>query len=297
MIRCRQTILITGASSGIGKVTSQHLAAQGYQVVAAMRDTNGKNSVAASELRSLDCAVPIQVVEIDVLSDDSVSRGVENALKCAGPIDVLVNCAGVMWNGIAEAFSAAQFQSLLDTNLVGPFRLFKAVLPHMRRRKSGLCITISSLVGRTFGPGMGIYAASKSGLEALAEIIGYEIASQNIDSVIIEPGMFQTNLIANQQQPDDSSIAEAYHEHFSPFEQIQENVHKMVMQEGVENTDPQLVADLVQEIVETPAGKRPLRITVGLDYNTAEFNNAAAPQQKRFLEMLGFVDGLRVKAD
>jgi len=290
-----QTVLITGASNGMGKVMAQSLAAAGHRVIASMRDVQGKNAEAAEALRNAPAVTPITVVEIDVTDDQSVASGVQQALDISGHIDVLINCAGVMWTGIAESFSAQQLQNILNTNLVGPFRMFKAVLPHMRERSQGLCITITSLAGRTMAPGMGIYAASKAGAEAIAEIIGYEVASQNIDTVIVEPGMFQTNLIASQQTPADEAVANAYGEHFSPFQQVQENVMNAIMAAGVENTDPRLVAELVQKLIETPKGERPLRVTVGLDFATDALNQAAAPHQQHFLELLGFKDGLRVK--
>lgn len=289
------TVLITGTSNGMGKVLAQSLAAAGYPVIASMRDISGKNAACAEALRKTPGMVPIEVVEIDVTDDLSVTRGVQQALDAWGRIDVLINCAGVMWTGITEAFSSRQLQDILNTNLVGPFRLFKAVLPHMRERKQGLCITITSLAGRTMAPGMGIYSASKAGAEALAEIIGYEVASQNIDTVIVEPGMFQTNLMAGQQEPADQATAEAYGEHFSPFGQIRENVEKTLMEAGLENCDPRLVANLVQNLIETPAGNRPLRVTVGIDFETGALNDAAAPHQARFLQLLGFDGGLRVK--
>lgn len=289
-----QVVLITGTSNGIGKVMAQSLAANGYQVIATMRDVAGKNAASAQSLREAP-GTPIKVVEIDVSNDSSVSQGVQQSLALTGHIDVLINCAGVMWTGITEAFSPAQLQAILNTNLVGPFRMFKAVLPHMRARKNGLCITVTSCAGRTMAPGMGIYGASKAGAEALAEILGYEVASQGVDTVIIEPGPFQTNLMAAGQAPADQQVASDYEQYFSPFAHVQRNVEKVVMEEGVEKTDPQLVADLVQRLIETPAGQRPVRVTAGLDFCTDGLNAATAVHQQKFLAMLGFGDELRVK--
>jgi NAD(P)-dependent dehydrogenase (short-subunit alcohol dehydrogenase family) len=290
-----QLVLITGTSSGLGKVMAISLANSGYRVVAAMRGVTGKNASVAQELRSLSTPTPIQVVDIDVNDDASVDRGVNEVMKTNGHIDVLINCAGIMWTGFAEAFSANQLQGILNTNLVGPFRMLKAVLPAMRKRQQGLCITVTSLAGRTFAPGMGIYAASKSGMEALAEVMGYELSTQNIDTVIIEPGMFQTNLMAGQQEPDNQAINAAYAENFPGFQLVQENVQKALMEAGLENCDPQRVAERIQEVIETPPGQRPIRVTVGLDFNTDALNKAAAVEQRKFLDMLGFSDSLRVK--
>src|SRR5690606_1614227 len=108
-------------------------------------------------------------------------------VQAAGKIDVLINCAGAMPTGITEAFGVDQLERVLQTNIVGPFRMMKAVLPHMRRAGSGLLINVTSIGGRLTLPGFGLYAASKWGLEGLAESIGYEVSKLGIDSVILEP--------------------------------------------------------------------------------------------------------------
>jgi len=289
-----QVVLLTGASSGMGRITAQILAAKGYRVFAGMRDARGRNATAAAELKAASAERPIEVAEIDVTSDDSVASGVASVLAHAGRIDVLVNCAGVMWTGIAEAFSSAQLQRILDTNLVGPFRVMKAVLPQMRERRSGCLITVTSTCGRTWPPGFGIYCASKSGMEALAEVLGYEVSGFGIDSVIIEPGPFQTNLKASQQPPADQAVVAAYGELGRFDERVGQAVWPVIARAGVEVTNPQLVADLIVALIETPPGKRPIRTTVGLDFGTGELNRAAAPHQESFLRLLGVTDLQRV---
>jgi NAD(P)-dependent dehydrogenase (short-subunit alcohol dehydrogenase family) len=284
------TILLTGASSGIGKATAMTLARRGHRVFAAMRDLGGRNRAAADELTALAAQHPIEVVEIDVSSDASVAAGVEQALRTASHIDVLVNCAGIMWLGVTEAFTTEQFKRILDTNLLGPFRMLRAVLPHMRARNSGLLITVTSTAGRTWPPGFGIYSASKAAMEALAEIIGYEVAPFGIDAVIVEPGPFQTNLKASQQAPEDASVVAAYGELGDFQQRVSQAVMPLVLAAGVEKTDPQLVADSIVGFIDMPRGSRPLRATVGLDFHTADLNRAAAPHQRAFLELLGVAD-------
>lgn len=289
-----QVVLLTGTSSGMGKITALTLARKGYKVFAGIRDARGRNAAAAAELKAACIERPIEIIEMDVTSDDSVASGIASLLARAGRIDVLVNCAGVMWTGVTEAFSSAQLQRILDTNLVGPFRVMKAVLPHMRTRRSGCLITITSTCGRTWPPGFGIYCASKSGMEALAEVLGYEVSGFGIDTVIIEPGPFQTNLQASQQPPEDQGVVAQYGEHGKFDERVGQAVWPVVAKAGVEVTNPQLVADLVVELIETPPGKRPIRTTVGLDFGTGDMNRASAPHQEHFLSLLGVSDLRRV---
>src|SRR5262245_1303450 len=98
-------VFITGASNGMGRVTAKTLAEHGYTVIATLRDAEGKNAAVAQELRSLPSKTPVRVIELDVTSDASVNAGVQAALDACGRIDVLMNCAGVMWTGITEAFT------------------------------------------------------------------------------------------------------------------------------------------------------------------------------------------------
>ena len=289
-------VLLTGASSGMGRITAQTLAQKGYSVFAAMRDAAGRNAPAAAELTVLSANRPIEIADIDVTSDDSVASGVASVLARAGRIDVLVNCAGVMWTGITEAFSSAQLQRILDTNLVGPFRMMKAVLPQMRDRRSGCLITVTSTCGRTWPPGFGIYCASKSGMEALGEVMGYEVSSFGIDSVIIEPGPFQTNLKASQQAPENQAVVAAYGTRGDFDERVGQGVWPVVAKAGVEVMNPQLVADLIVELIEAPPGTRPIRTTVGLDFGTGDLNRAAAPHQEGFLKLLGMTDLQRLSS-
>jgi len=122
-------------------------------------------------------------------------------------IDVLSKCAGIVWVGTSEAYSVAQFERIRQTNLVGPFRFSRVVLLGMRSRRDGLLIKIISVSGRDAPLGFGIYAASKLGLEALTEVLGYEVSGLGIDPVIAEPEPFPgTHLSANQEDPGRSQL-------------------------------------------------------------------------------------------
>jgi NAD(P)-dependent dehydrogenase (short-subunit alcohol dehydrogenase family) len=188
----RQVVLITGSSTGFGRLFAVTLARNGHTVFATMRDPGGRNAKNASEIRALaeKDALPIHVLELDVTDDASVERAVNAAIAKAGRIDVAINNAGYYLSGLEEAVTTEQAQRLMDTNFIGPVRVNRAVLPHMRRQRSGVLIHVSSGAGRVVLPSVGFYCASKFALEALAEAYSYELAAQGIESVIVEPGQY-----------------------------------------------------------------------------------------------------------
>lgn len=286
-----EALLVTGTSSGIGYSIAAELPKHGYHVIAAMRAPREKNAAAAAELQALarGSSGRCDVVEIDVTSDASVAAGVASALSLAGRLDVLVNCAGIMWLGITEAFGLSQLDTVMQTNLYGPFRMLRAVMPHMRAQGSGLVISVTSIAGRVVTPGSGIYSASKFALEALTEAMRYEASSLGIDLILVEPGPFQTKLKANAVPPESAAIADAY----GPLKELQrltpERMATLLRSSGAP-TDPRRVADAIRELITLPAGKRPIRTTVGLDLGVGELNRAAAAFQRGYLKAMGLED-------
>jgi NAD(P)-dependent dehydrogenase (short-subunit alcohol dehydrogenase family) len=277
-------ILITGCSTGFGYSSAKYLAEKGHHVYATMRNINGKNSDAAAELKNFASSngLKLEVLEMDVTSDQSVSTAVSQM-----PIvDVLINNAGFGYGGPAEAFSSAQCLAQLDLNIVGTLRVAKGVLPGMRARKSGLIIQVSSVAGRGAFPGFGVYHASKWGLEGLSEAMRYELAPLGIDVVIVEPGPFSTNFFGNMIQAADEDIATAY----KHVEEFLDGFGKQV--EGAfENadapTDPMIVAQIFENLINSPAGSRPLRTIAGLDFGFQSLNDAVEPLRKASLESMG----------
>ena len=277
------SIIITGTSSGLGNATARTLAAGGHTVFAAMRGIAGKNADAARTLADAVC----RPIEIDVTSDESVAAGVAAAHERAGRIDVLVNCAGIMWLGVAEAFSLKQFDTIMQTNLYGPFRMMKAVLPHMRAQGSGLMVSVTSIAGRLVTPGSALYSASKFALEAMADGLRYETALMGVDSVIVEPGPFRTNLKANGVPPEEAETAEAYGELRALEQTIPPRMAAYLKQNPGRPTDPQALADCIRDLIAMPAGTRPLRTTIGYDLGTKAINDAVAPLQSAYLGLMG----------
>lgn len=199
-------VLITGASSGFGKLTTQTLLDKGHTVIASMRGADGKNKSIADELATAGA----HIVEIDVTNDESVRRGIENAIEKASGLEVVVNNAGLGVLGIQETFTPEDWQKLFDINVFGVQRVNRAVLPQMREKGSGLLIHVSSLLGRMALPFYGPYNASKWALEALAENYRVELSGFGVDSCIVEPGGYPTNFMDKLVKPSDSSRDASY---------------------------------------------------------------------------------------
>src|SRR5580704_17217831 len=182
----KQVVLITGSSTGFGRLFADTLARSGHTVFATMRDPRGRNAKNDSEIGALaeKHSLLIHVLELDVTDDASVERAVDAVVAKAGRIDVAINNAGYSLTGLAEAVTTEQARRLMDTNFLGPVRVNRAVLPHMRRQRSGVLVHVSSGAGRVILPSAGFYCASKFALEALAESYRYELAQQGIESVI-----------------------------------------------------------------------------------------------------------------
>jgi len=194
----KQVVLITGSSTGFGRMIAETLARHGHTVFATMRDLEGRNATNASTIRTLAAreSLPLHVLELDVTNDVSVDRAVQVATEQAGRVDVAINNAGYGLEGLAEAVTTEQAQQIMDTNFFGSVRVNRAVLPYMRRQRSGLLLHMSSGAGRLVIPSYGFYCASKFALESLAEAYHYELAPQGIESSIVEPGAYQTAVSA-----------------------------------------------------------------------------------------------------
>ncbi|HWU86013.1 MAG TPA: SDR family oxidoreductase [Kofleriaceae bacterium] len=283
------TILVTGASSGFGKLTSLTLARRGHRVFATMRDPGGKNRASADELRRIAELerVELNVLELDVTSDASVEAAVAAALAQAGRLDVAVNNAGYGLGGLSETVTPAQFLAELDTNVVGMQRVNRAVLPGMRANRSGLLVHVSSTLGRVVFPFVGPYAATKWAVEALAEIYRYELKPTGVESTIVQPGAFPTEFGAAMQAGADPARAAGYGPLEHGFQQFGEMFAKMF---AVPNPpDPQEVADAIADLIETPAGKRPVRVVVDRfnGQGPVALNEAHAGAQRGMLQGMG----------
>lgn len=282
-------VLITGASTGFGRETAQLLAADGHKVFASMRGVKGKNAEAAQAIEQWanDRSLSIKAVEIDVTSETSVNEGVALALEDAGHLDVVINNAGIVGFGPMEAFSIEQAQQIFDVNVFGSLRVNQAVLPGMRQRKSGLIIQISSVGGRIALPFHGTYNASKWASEAIGEGLHYELVSHGIDSVIVEPGIFGTEIFGKTMAFAKPEIGEEYAE----FNKDQDVMFGQAMKnlEGDDAPKPVWIADAIKKLINLPAGQRPLRTVVGtvLTAGVSTLNEHQETAQREFLSDVG----------
>jgi NAD(P)-dependent dehydrogenase (short-subunit alcohol dehydrogenase family) len=278
-----QVVLITGSSTGFGRLIAETLARSGHTVFATMRDPGGRNATNASEIRALakQESLPLNVLELDVTDDASVERAVNICVEHAGRIDVAINNAGYAMIGLAEAVTTEQAQQIMDTNFFGSVRINRAVLPHMRRQRSGLLLHISSGAGRVIFPAYGLYCATKFALEALAEAYHYELAAQGIESSIVEPGAYLTPVFGNIVMAADEDRTDTY----GVAKQIPTKINEFLkMMAG----NPQEVADAVLRILETPVGQRKLRYRVSRrDPGVDEINALCEHVQRRLFETSG----------
>ena len=276
-------ILITGTSTGFGKLTAKTLANAGYTVIAGMRDTAGNNAGVAKELAGL---ANIDVVDIDVASDESVRLAFQHVLTQYGHIDVLVNNAGVAGYGLLEAYSLDQIRQLFEVNFYGVLRTIQAVLPGMRERKSGLIVNLTSGASGHTLPFMIPYLASKFGVESITEGLADELSDFGIESVSIQPGVYPTEMNTGGKagvHADKPEIIAAYGDAAAAKFNALGTAFGSKMIEF--NMDPQAIADGVLELVQMERGTRPLRFPIdpiaqGTDI---EFINARSEIKGRWL--------------
>jgi NAD(P)-dependent dehydrogenase (short-subunit alcohol dehydrogenase family) len=178
-----RVVLVTGCSSGIGRATAIHLAAEGWTVVATAR-----RPAAIADLEAHRC----RVMPLDVTSETSMREAVEAIEASHGAVGVLVNNAGYSQSGAVETVPMARVREQFETNVFGPARLAQLVLPGMRRQRWGRIVNLSSMGGRLVLPGGGYYHATKYAVEALSDALRFEVQGFGIDVIVIEPGLIRS---------------------------------------------------------------------------------------------------------
>ncbi|WP_340923476.1 SDR family oxidoreductase [Paenibacillus sp. FSL R5-0527] len=244
------TILITGASSGLGKATTQYFAEQGWNVAATMRSPEKETELINHN--------NVFVTRMDVQQPETIQRAVNEAIERFGQINVLMNNAGYGAVGVFEAATEQQIHNQFDVNVFGLMRVTQAVLPHFRAYRNGLIINISSQGGRITFPLTSLYHATKFAVEGFSESLSYELASQNIRVKLIEPGIVNTPWYSSavrldhEALSDYNSFTDLFNKQFEKF--VQNNAHLQATPEMVAETIYKAATDESDQL-RYPAGK------------------------------------------
>ncbi len=249
------TVLITGCSTGFGKLAALTFARQGHTVFASMRNLDKAGPLEAAAAAD---GLKVAVVQLDVDDAASVARAVSEVVADAGAIDIVVNNAGMEVRGPIEQVSDGEARRQFDTNVFGLLGVVRAVLPAMRDRGSGVIVNVSSIGGLVSAPFAGLYSASKHAVEAITEALHYEVRPFGVRVAVIEPGGFATDFGANAIEASAFTAASPYRASADRFA-----VALATLAPDGEPGDPQLVADTIVRVA-TDADA-PLRTLVGSD--------------------------------
>lgn len=250
-----KTVLITGASSGFGLLTSVALARRGWRVLATMRDVNRREKLETAA-RTAGVLERIEFLALDVTNAEQISEVASTIAGRGLRLDALINNAGFSLPGFADDVSDRELREQFDTNFFGAVAMTRAFLPQFRRQGSGHIVMVSSVSGRMGFPGVGSYSASKFALEGWTETLRYELKPLGIQVVLVEPGAFQTDIwtcnakfsagLLDPHSPNAGRVAG----------------WRARIKKG-QKADPQIVADTIAAIVANPRPR--LRYVVGRD--------------------------------
>ncbi len=282
----KKVIFVTGTNSGFGWNYVHTFSHAGHIVYATMRDTKGRNREKAAALSSLP---NVTVLDVEITESASVKAAIQTAIDAEGRLDVLVNNAGHFTGGLAETFTDADVERMLDVHVKGTWRTIRAALPQMRRQGEGLIVNTSSVLGRFSSPFMTFYNAAKFAIEGISEGLHYEVRSLGVDIAILQPGAFPTDIFVKATRGSDEAVATGYGEVANIPAQIESGIGQLF--ETVK-PDPQLVADAVLHLIELPKGQRPLRTVVDPYTGTIveSANNHVKEGYKSFVTAFGLQD-------
>jgi len=290
----RKIVLVTGSSSGFGRLTAEALGRAGHTVYASMRDRAGRNAGNAAELSAIHGS-DLRPIELDVQSEASADAAVGTIIAESGRIDAVVHNAGHMMFGPAEAFTPEQFAQQYDVNVLGTQRVNRAVLPHMRRRREGLLVWVSSSssAGGT-PPYLAPYFAAKAAMDSLAVLYARELARWGIETTIVVPGAFTrgTRHFAHSGRPADQARAAEYDA--GPYAGLGERIRDAFGTIVPEDADPAPVAAMIADIVGTAFGERPFRVHYDPSQDGADVGFAVLDRLRaEMLHRIGLSDLLK----
>jgi NAD(P)-dependent dehydrogenase (short-subunit alcohol dehydrogenase family) len=254
--RGTQTVLITGATDGLGKAAALLLADRGYRVFGGGRSAEKR---ARLDALATEKKLSLETLELDVGDDRSVQNAVASVYRKAGAIDVLINNAGLVYVGAVEDLRLEDWRRQFETNFFGVIRVTQAALPRMRERQKGRILMMSSVSGFVTPPTQGAYSASKHAIEALSNALRHELYPFGIHTILIQPGYIVTNI-----QPTAMELAEAYQEKFKngPYAKIYASyLGNATSTRAQSKTTPEDCARIMLKAIEAPRPKARYGVT------------------------------------
>jgi len=236
----QKVAIITGSSTGIGYETSLALARDGFLTYATMRNLDKAQNIKSAAAKE---SLPLHVTPLDVTDDLSVKNAVQSILSKEGRIDILVNNAGYVLGGAFEDLTIDEIKEQYETNFFGLIRVTQAVLPIMRKQKSGVIVNISSGAGRFGYPGHSAYISTKFAVEGISESMSYELEPFGIKVVIVEPGVIRTNIVNTMV------VARKSQDPNSPYSQMMQKMANTFQELMKNSSSPDLVANVVLKAV------------------------------------------------
>lgn len=255
-------VLITGASSGIGKALAEGLAEEGLKVYGTSRHVKGEETVVSEN----ETGGFFKLIRLDVCDDESAKAAVEYVAKKEGQINILINNAGFGVAGPIEETTSKEAISQLDTNFFGMHRMILNTLPIMRKQNKGLIVNIGSVAGLISIPYQAMYCASKYAVEALSEALRMEVKDFGIKVTVVEPGDTKTGFPLNRQYSEESKE--------SAYKNSQKSVEKM-MEDELNGPGPETVVKVVKRLIKRK--NPPVRVTVGFSYKLIVFLKRLLP--------------------
>ena len=228
-------ILVTGASSGIGLAIARFLSEKGETVLGTSRGANHGDKLEKFSL-----------VQMDITKEDSVKSAVQFILQKHGRLDVVVNNAGTGFNGAVEDVTNDEVLSNFNLNVLGAWNVCRAVLPVMKKQKSGYIINVSSVAGRTGLPFRSVYSSTKHALEAMSESLSMEVKRWGINVCIVEPSEFRTSIIENR-----GSASQVSNDYKHDFDRIVEQINRGVS----DSPEPVAMGECIYNIINNPKPK------------------------------------------
>ena len=293
----KYVVVVTGASSGFGRMAANALAEAGHTVYASMRETTGRNAPEVQKVKDYasEHGIDLRAIELDVSSQESTDRAIAAIVRDNGRLDVVIHNAGHMVYGPTEAFTPEQLAALYDINVLSTQRVNRAALPQLRKQRRGLLLWVSSSSTRGGTPPfLAPYFAAKAGMDSLAVSYAAELARWGVETSIVVPGAFTkgTNHFLHAGKPADQARADEYAK--GPTADLAAVALKGLAALEPPDADPAAVAQAIVRVVDAPFGKRPYRVHVDPSQDGAEIVHGVGDRVRaELLRRIGLADTLK----